>query len=253
MKKLVILLIVSLCWTGVALGQTYDYNADFKADPCNIVNPDGVWSYGYMDAGNTTFTLHSIPMPETSGPWAGEPRLSSWHSGANPDTHGNNSINTSSDEIYYNLWPGGMYWAPNGCNLMSPDATNPTFHAVARFTAPEPDTFVINASFKNSLVQGLPGDVYVLVNGLEVDSAQISGFGFASVELGKEAPDPGSIHDYAASILLDTGDTVDFVVGRGDDLHAYHQVGFNAVIVPEPITLSLLGLGGLALIRRRRA
>ena len=134
---------------------------------------------------------------------------------------------------------------------MTPNPNAPSLRTTARFTAPANGLYDADAIFKNSRTDGAQADVKVLVNGAEVDSGQISGFGHNSVTIPYAGPDAGSIHNYAsaASIPLNAGETIDFAIGS---TNLYHQVDFNAVVVPEPITLSLLGLGGLALIRRRR-
>jgi hypothetical protein len=254
MKKLVVLLTI-LALPCVA--SAWDYNAEFTIAGHN--NPNGVWSYGYLDSTWANFAYHTTTVGPGGdlGGWAGEPRLNDWCTN-DPDVLGNNTKNVSMDEIYYESWPGGMYWAPGASNLMTPNLSNPAMKATARFIAPADGVYDISASFKNSVWVKHPAEVKVLVNGVEDEGGQISGFGYASVLLGQAAPDAGSIFDYVKSLQLNADDTVDFSIGWIQDAGlgwyegSYHQVGFQAVIVPEPFTMALMGLGGLALLRRRR-
>ena len=123
------------------------------------------------------------------------------------------------------------------------------YKAVARFTAPTDGVYDISASFKNSRNDEAAADVSVWFNGSMFDSKTISGFGFDSVLLGKTAAASAIWAGEYTGIPLSAGDTLDFVVSSAK---TYHQVGFNAVITPEPFTMALLGLGGMALLRRRR-
>ena len=55
MKKVMILLIVSLCWTGVAFA--WDYNAEWSVDNGN---PNGVWSYGNVELATGDFYPYEV-------------------------------------------------------------------------------------------------------------------------------------------------------------------------------------------------
>jgi len=148
----------------------------------------------------------------------------------------------SMDELYYELWPGGMYWAPGASNLMTPDgqvAGVVNYKAVARFTAPLSSTYQVVAYFKNSRTDEAAADVSVRVNGVAIGSKTISGFGYNSTYPVKTAV-PAAIYDYAANLDLQVGDTLDFVVSSSK---TYHQVGFNAIIEagePLPPTMNLV-------------
>ncbi len=57
-----------------------------------------------------------------------------------------------------------------------------------------------------------------------------------------------------SNISIAAGDWIDFAIHRYDDSSGNDWCGLQATIteVPEPMTIGLLTLGGLALLRRRR-
>lgn len=58
-----------------------------------------------------------------------------------------------------------------------------------------------------------------------------------------------------SSVSMTAGDTLDMMVGIGQDTHFYDTtpVDLTITLVPEPGSIAVLGLGALALMRRRRA
>lgn len=57
---------------------------------------------------------------------------------------------------------------------------------------------------------------------------------------------------YATIMNLLAGDTIDITIAGGADGIAADCTNMDLTIVPEPMTMALLGLGGMALLRRRR-
>jgi len=58
------------------------------------------------------------------------------------------------------------------------------------------------------------------------------------------------------STSISAGDVIDVLIKRNIAADGYHNVlptiGFTVTEVPEPLTIGLLSLGGVALLRRRR-
>ncbi len=70
----------------------------------------------------------------------------------------------------------------------------------------------------------------------------------------------GKINDYVtpagtsiSNLVFAAGDYLDFISGNNGPGESRSCLTANLVLVPEPVTMMLLGLGGLTLIRRRRA
>ena len=82
------------------------------------------------------------------------------------------------------------------------------------------------------------GDIYV-AGGPEGDAAfwRYSPGANSWTQIGLSVPQPDHVSE-----LLGVGDTLYWVNGRGEAIYAY---------VPEPATVALLALGGLAVVRRR--
>jgi hypothetical protein len=192
--------------------EVWDVTNDFSVDNGN---PNGAWSYGWMDTDFTTFTLYETGDYSEVGPvwytgWASFPPLG----GIIRNTSGYTVSGVSPDQL--SLHPGDDYQP-----------------GVARWTAP------IGLSGSATIAgQFFAGDggimlVDVRINGLEVWNAVDSG-----------------VFNLATTVV--SGDTIDFAVYGG---YGGGSTPLDATIsvVPEPVTLLLLGLGGLAVIRKRRA
>ncbi len=243
-KKSLSVIGIMFCLAACQAVQGWDHNADWPiaTEPALSANPNGVWSYGYLESGNiAAFHLYDRFIPDPyygtgqHNPWSGEPALSNWSlNGAwdGPDKYGNNGINTSSGSIYYTDWPGDMYWAPNQTNMMTPDGSVDLYNqSCTRFTAPFAGNFQIHATFINSMYEGNPTHTKIVVNGSLAASGQIDGFGFTDAGKGLTASG-NHTWNYSATLSLAKNDTVDFVIqyaGVGD---GYNQVAFDAEISP---------------------
>lgn len=236
-KKSLSVIGIMFCLVACQAVQGWDHNADWPiaTEQALSANPNGVWSYGYLESGDiTAFHIYDrfIPNPD---PWAGEPALSNWSLNGEwlgPDKYGNNGINTSSGSVYHDDWPGDMYWAAGQTNMMTPDSSVDLYNqSCTRFTAPFAGKFEIHATFINSMYEGNPTHTKIVVNGSQVGAAQIDGFGFTDAGKGLTAYG-NHTWNYSATHTLAKDDTVDFVIqyaGVGD---GYNQVAFDAEISP---------------------
>jgi hypothetical protein len=90
-----------------------------------------------------------------------------------------------------------------------------------------------------------------LAPGAMLESVAGSNIGIASFEVGAELMD-GSAAAGRRVMMPGPNSTFDPNTALTDDGRALLDAAVNWAVVPEPMTLSLLGLGGLALLRRRR-
>ena len=115
--------------------------------------------------------------------------------------------------------------------------------AVVRWTAPSSGAFDLVSEFEGRDNQTLATtDVFVVHNGSVLSS------GFINNQFGA-----GSGISYSNSLVMDAGDTIDFIVGNSGDGFFGDSTGLAATItsVPEPSSAMAL-LGSSFLLARRR-
>ncbi len=238
MKKMLALLMV-LALPCVA--SAWDLVDDFSI---SNGNPNGDWSYGYYAGGASgTWTLYNGTGDSGT--------LRNWFvAPSDTDGHGNVNMNYTANTFTQGTWAPGMSWRPGQLCLMAPYSAywNPNNYdddTAARWTAPADGTYTITATWESRVMSGTATDVFVRLNGTGIFADQVSGF----TEF--DAPLEESVSTYTAVLQLAEGAALDFgVSGVVDD--GGHQIGLDVVITPEPITMTLMSLGGLALLRRRR-
>ena len=93
----------------------------------------------------------------------------------------------------------------------------------------------------------IPGSIITTVDNCGIDYAMY-GMSFPNSPAGDIFEVEFHVPDVPASTIIDIGQTLGSWNGN---FNAIEPIGIH--VIPEPLTLSLLGLGGLGLLRRRRA
>lgn len=206
-------------------------------------NPDGVWTYGYLDNGNfVTYAYRNNADSINVKNWCGN------HNGAaNPDVQGNinKAFGSASDQWG---WGPGMSWEPGMICVMTANSGGGAWVTTVRFTAPTAGQWSVAIDFENRVMNGAATNVFVNRDGGSVFTDTISGFLGSSLGAPAVAGNPTT--GYAATLTLNAGDTIDFGVS-GAGLHQV-AVGAEIAAVPEPMTMALLAVGGVAAVIRRR-
>jgi len=236
MKKMLVLaaMLALPCVAGA-----WDYNADFSL----ASNPNGVWTYGTITRDTGAFQPYLNPVSS----YPNDRWESTGDAFGGPDRDGCVTKDMG-DGSYHDDWRPGQAWDPFDTGFMTPiqDRTRGTG---ARFTAPVAGDYYGVVTFENRVIELYDTYVYVNLNGVEVWGDMVTGF----------RSGPENFATFASPVTLAKGDTIDMYAfsiynqvepWQGGD----HLVVVDAVIsvVPEPFTMALLGLGGMALVRRRR-
>lgn len=198
---------------------TYDANTEFSLANGN---PNGVWTYGYQEFakvynGTTVFTTTSSWVTREG---SGGANLDSWQRGVidyDPAvTHNGSNAAVSAF---------GFTWGVNDIGLDSYGESA----AIVQWKAPVAGTVEVNVTFGASAAELFEG-----VNGTVVYSV---------------LNDPTNGKTWTRSYTVKAGDAIAFATGNVGTVTMFRE---TITYVPEPATLGLLALGGLALLRRRR-
>ncbi|MBX3112083.1 MAG: PEP-CTERM sorting domain-containing protein [Fimbriimonadaceae bacterium] len=199
-----------------SFATVYDAHTDFSL----ATNPNGVWSYGYANTLGGSFT--SFDQTSTGS-------YDRWFTGI--DSLG--VYDTVSGVTFSTLVvPAAQLWMHPGPNAQ---------YAVLRFTAPTTATYNLSAGFFGvDNVGPTTTDVHVSHNNVLVFSGVVNSF--------SSSPTTG----YVAPLSLSAGDTVDVAVGTNGNGYVFDSTAVNLSLESVPEPTSLLALGGLALLVRRR-
>jgi hypothetical protein len=216
----------------------YDVVTDFSVGS----NPNGTWSYGYLDTpAGLNYTLMSFG---TSG--AGIAGVDAWSAAVDyPQATATPYIarNTTASEVQN---AGGDFRIPVDELQMHPGIHNEA--ATIRWTAPT-DMVIDFSGFFEGLdlsTKGTTTDVHVLLNDVALFDANVTGNGV------------GTRQPFAfTGIRVAAGTVVDFVVGYGtDDNYFSDSTGLSASITrteaPEPAALTFVTLGLAVVVRKVR-
>ena len=168
---------------AIVAPATYNVASAFSA----INNPNGVWNYGWSSTLGSTFN------PGIAFVRSG---LKGWAGGIAPDKNPSvlHNGNTFPVSLANNLS------IPAGALVMHPGPNDEK--QIVRWTAPSSGTYTIKATFTRMHTGGT--DVHILLNG----SSIFSGAVIAQSQLASFS---------SALANVNTGDTIDFVVGFGGD------------------------------------
>jgi hypothetical protein len=206
----------------------YDVAADFEAGWLAQTNPNGVWSYGYSAGFTNSISLYTNTVQNgVNGPNAQYWLTPSVDIGTSPSAEYN-------DGPAYN--DGNVNFLPNEFLLVSGIGGE---YSNLIFTAPASGIYSIVSSFRGAQY-GIGVAIGVVVNGSTVWQSTINA--------------EGQVVPYNATLPLTSGETVVFSVGPNGGLQ---NTGLAATIsqvtqTPEPTSITLLGTGLGALLRRRR-
>ncbi len=223
-------------WIGQAQANTFSITDDFSA----TANPNGAWSYGWLNGLGGTFTGYTAPLSATAGG-----TVQSWHDPATYSLGAPSVWNNSSISAYItgtvNYSAGWAGFHPGYQNQMSD----------FRFMAQTAGTYAVAFDFQGADVVGTTSDVHVYTGGNDIFSANIFGYGDSTRK------------SFSSMLFLNAGQTIDIAVGYGSNgSYFYDSTAVRGTIatvpviaaVPEPETYAMMlaGLGLLGTVARRR-
>jgi Concanavalin A-like lectin/glucanases superfamily/Immunoglobulin domain/Cohesin domain len=173
----------------------YNIAADFSPDD----NPNGVWSYGWVETLEGPFNLLTVPHQTTTGEGA---TITSWQLGSSqpPAVHYNGSEITATSDDGQGVYPPGTLWVAPGLD------GHPENFVAIRFTVPsgQAGIYHVEIAARTYLDGDLSGDsdFHVVHNGMELFGEFVPG---------------NSATGYTNDLELAEGDTIDFLTGRGTD------------------------------------
>ena len=247
-KRIVVMfLVVAIGLAGSAGAQMWDLNADF-ANAFPTANAFGTWSLGFSLGSSHLPPLHAdgfVPaaygrdlngleliedvrpndvLPEGTVP-------TDWTS---PRGAGFITFNDSGAPWVWDEW-GTATLAAGMTGLRTSDAVH---SAKVRWTSPVAMTVHLEGAFYSGHDSIL--SLLSIEKNDEIEDEELLG----NIVTAVDAP-------FSIDIDVAIGDTIDFVLRESSD-PGYSLNGLDVVITPEPVTMTLLGLGAVAALRRRR-
>jgi hypothetical protein len=233
-------LLLALCLPAVATAATYDALADWNPNTNTTAN---IWQYGTETTPGGAFTLFPYHNSNTSTPTYDFWNLANNSNDVGPLIGFNSSGGTINLPPSPDLvWPSDVLQiAPGGSNNGTPENT------VLRWVAPSTGPFDIAGQFTDLQQSGKNStlNMYVQSNSATIFTASYDG----------SSPYQAAVPFNFPDLSVVQGETIDFITestgNDGDD-----ALGISATItqsVPEPASIAFLGVGGLMMLRRRRA
>jgi len=236
MKKMLVLVSVLLL-SSAAIAETWDLDLDFESA---LNNPNGAWTYGYIEGGSF-YTFDGIVTGQDHGS-----NILAWRYDSNWDNKGNIQ-KILEGQPDFEAWTSYRY----GGEMCSGPGGDAGVKTTVRWTCPTDGAYGIRAMWQglSTKGEGTTVDVTLEQNGAVFFSDNVAGFIGRPGEAGWGAKPEVS---YATILNLLAGDTIDITIAGGADGVGADCTNMDLTIVPEPFTMALLGLGGMALVRRRR-
>ncbi len=187
----------------------FNLTRDFSTN----TNPNGVWSYGWQS--NLNLGLNLLNRNRNSTANNGTPyQILEYLSSSSPLVMYYPISNTTTGTSGATLYPPGTL-------LLDPGTAAPYNLATVRFTAPSNGTYQVRATVGPQHQDSRQGDTdfHVSRNGAEIFSQFLA---------------PQDSVNYSNNIVLNSGDKVDFAIGRGTDGNEYGSVvRLTAIITPS--------------------
>lgn len=212
---------------AVTILHGYEAARDFSLTTNDASQP---WQYGYAAADGTGFTSYTDLQYLVSDRDAGTP-LPGWFPYVNGQQFDSLGIveNPTDHTVHYNQSTA----QPAGDLAMFPGESGRK--SVLRWKAPTSGTFNVQGKFER--IDSGDADVAIVVNG-----------GTAAPLLPAQITPSGSAIQFNFSAAYAAGDTVDFIVGNGDDGFSYSGTGLSVAIYPVALgdyRLSVAGTSNL--------
>lgn len=225
---------------GSAYGAVYDLNSDWS----DSANPNGVWSYRQ----GTSLLPHVDDWQHTFGGW------NTPQPGWSESEDGNNRLpfifkSNGSENFVHDFLAGDVL-------MHSTDGANGVGNGRGNIAWTSPADGVVNVTGSTWIGRdlGRTVDWAVLLNTTDLTGGVVSSgdaydranpFGFADGSGGSGA---------LTGISVSAGDQIIFETNTENQYGDFVGINFTVEYqaVPEPVSMSVLGLGALALVRRRR-
>lgn len=189
---------------GVSDGITVVTPQDAEGRFSITDNPNGRWSYGYapdLESGYTMTLYNTGTTQENS--------LQRWHTDSSTEP---SVTHNPTDDIQGINDGAGTVW-PANTTAISPGLQGEK--SIIRWTAPASGTYLISARFWDITGGYTSTDVHVLQNGSSLFSDDITNH----YDVPASADQPEQNFTKIVDIIT-TGETIDFAVGRGNDVNA---------------------------------
>jgi hypothetical protein len=213
-------ILLTAATTALAAGP-WTLASGFSTD----TNPSGAWSWGQSDAAGDLGSFTAFAWHGTTTDYG----MPVWSATTNGYQTGANFWKNTTSSTYAGVLPGEISFHPGSDSHM----------AVVRWTAPAAGSITVTGAFG-------AGDL----GNVDVHVIKTNGAGIVTGDLFDVLNTP-STQNFNLTTTVTVGSTIDFDLGNADGW-SYDNTPLAATITPEPATLTLLALGGAAVVARRR-